>query len=87
MRGASRGVRRSRGEAGRAERSAGAGRRVDADRGPGTPDRSAPRAGAEASSGGRIATTWDELAAYELIRRLIGPSRPVDYDERLHKRP
>ena len=46
----------ARGEAGRAERSAGAGRRVDADRGPGTPDR--PGCGRAARSlGGRVEMT------------------------------
>ena len=72
---------RARGEAGRAERSAGAGRRVDADRGLATPDRSGPRAGGEASAGGRIETIQEEPAAYEVIRRLLGRSGPVGYED------
>ncbi len=80
------GVRRSRGEAGRAERSAGAGPRVDADRGPRTSDRSAPRASDEASAGGRIEMTREVLADFKVIRRLLGPSQPVGDEERLHKR-
>ena len=79
-------MRRARGEAGRAERSAGAGRRVDAVRGPGTPDRSGPRAGGEAAAGGRIETTQEELAAFMVIRGLLGPNRPVGYEDGTHKR-
>ena len=76
------GVRRARGDAGQAERSAEAGRRVDADRGPRTPVRS----GRRASVGGRIETTQEELAALEVIRRLPGPAQPVGYTDRPHKR-
>ena len=86
MWGASRGVRRARGEAGRAERSAGAGRRVDAVRGPGTPDASAPRAGGETSACGPIEMTREVLAHFKVIRRLLGPPRPDGDEERLHKR-
>ena len=75
------GWRRARGEAGRAERSAGADRRVDADRGPGTPAQSGPRSGGEAAGGGRIETTREELTAIEVIRRLLGPTRPVAYED------
>ena len=74
MGGASSGVRPARGEAGRAERSAKAGRQVDADRGPGTTARSEPRAGGQASAGGRIETTQEEIAAVEVIRRSLGPT-------------
>jgi hypothetical protein len=59
------------------ERSAGAGRPVDADRGTGNPDRSAPRASDEASAGGRIEMTREVLADFKVIRRLLGPPRPV----------
>jgi predicted type IV restriction endonuclease len=45
------------------------------------PVRSEPRAGVEAAGGGRIETTQEELAAYEVIRRLLGPSRPVGYED------
>ena len=45
------------------------------------PARSEPRAGGEATGGGRIETTQEELAAYEVIRRLLGPSRPVAYED------
>ena len=44
------------------------------------PARSEPRAGGEAA-GGRIETTQEELAAYEVIRRLLGPARPVAYED------
>ena len=44
------------------------------------PARSEPRAGGEAA-GGRIETTQEELAAYEVIRRLLGPTRPVAYED------
>ena len=81
MWGASSGARRARGETGRAKRSAGAGWRVDADRGLGTPDRSGPRARGESSAGGRIETTREELAACDVIRRRLGASRPVADEE------
>ena len=45
------------------------------------PARSEPRAGVEAAGGGRIETTQEELAAYEVIRRLLGPTRPVAYED------
>ena len=41
------------------------------------PARSEPRAGGEAAGGGRIETTQEELAAYEVIRSLLGPPRLV----------
>ncbi len=80
------GVRRASGEAGRAERSADAGRRVNADRGPGAPDRSGPRAGGEAAVCGRAEPTQETLAAFQVIRRLLGPTRLVGYKDHLHKR-
>jgi hypothetical protein len=43
--------------------------------------RSELRSGGEASAGGRIETTPEELAASEVIRRLLGPSRPVAYED------
>ncbi len=36
---------------------------------------------ASASAGGRIETTQEEIAAYEVIRRLLGPARPVAYED------
>lgn len=54
---------------------------MDADRGSGTPDRTEPRAGGEAAAGGRVETTQEELAAYEVIRRQLGPTRPVAYED------
>ena len=45
------------------------------------PDRSGPRAGGEAAAGGRIETTQEELAAFEVIRRLLGPTRPVGHED------
>jgi hypothetical protein len=45
------------------------------------PARSEPRSGGEAAAGGRIETTQEELAAFEVIRRLLGPSRPVAYED------
>ena len=39
------------------------------------PARSEPRSGGEASAGGRIETTQEELAALAVIRRLLGPAR------------
>ena len=59
---------------------------MDADRGPRTSDRSAPRASDEASAGGRIEMTREVLADFKVIRRLLGPSQPVGDEERLHKR-
>jgi predicted type IV restriction endonuclease len=46
-----------------------------------SPARTEPRSGGEASAGGRIETTQEELAAYEVIRRLLGPTRPVAYED------
>ncbi len=48
---------------------------------------SEPRPGGDASgsgspsAGGRIETTQEELAAYEVIRRLLGLDRPVAYED------
>ena len=84
MREASRGALAGE-KAGRAERSAGAGRRVDADRGTWAPDRAAPRAGGEGSAGGRIATIREAGAAFEVTCRLFGPTRPFGYEGGPHK--
>src|SRR5262249_52764892 len=46
-----------------------------------TPARSEPLLGREAAGGGRIETTQEELAAFEVIRRLLGPTRPVAYED------
>ena len=48
-----------------------------------------PRPGPDgaASVGGRIETTQENLAAIELIRRLLGPTQPVGYNDRPNKRP
>jgi hypothetical protein len=45
------------------------------------PSRTESRTGAEATSGGRVETTQEELAAYEVIRRLLGSNRPVAYED------
>ena len=45
------------------------------------PARSEPKSGGEAAAGGRIETTQEELAAFEVIRRLLGPTRPVAYED------
>ena len=47
-----------------------------------------PRPGPDgaASVGGRVETTQEELAAFKLIRRLLGPTQPVGYKDRPHKR-
>jgi hypothetical protein len=45
------------------------------------PARSERRSGGEASAVGRIETTQEELAAFEVIRRLLGPSRSVAYED------
>jgi hypothetical protein len=44
------------------------------------PARSEPWSGGEAPARGLIETTQEELAAFEVIRRLLGPSRPVAYE-------
>jgi hypothetical protein len=43
--------------------------------------RSEPRSGGKAAAGERIETTQEELAAFEVIRRLLGPTRPVAYED------
>ena len=53
---------------------------------PDNPARSEPRAGSEASAGGRIETTREVLADFKVIRRLLGPPRPVGDEEHLDKR-
>ncbi|MDR3618079.1 MAG: type I restriction enzyme HsdR N-terminal domain-containing protein [Paludisphaera borealis] len=45
------------------------------------PARSDNQAAAEGSESNRIETTQEELAAYEIVRRHLGPSRPVAYED------
>jgi hypothetical protein len=45
------------------------------------PTRTDSKSSAESTGGGKIETTQEELAAYEVIRRLLGPQRPVAYED------
>jgi hypothetical protein len=45
------------------------------------PARSEPRTGGEAACSGRIETTQEEHAPFELICQLLGPTQPVGYQD------
>ncbi len=39
------------------------------------------QASAESTTTSRVETTQEELAGFEVVRRLLGPSRPVSYED------